>query len=256
MTTPLLNDLKKVIDGYLDGHRSRNLASLSRVSGVAYTTLRRFAQMEGHPTVEPVLKILDAALKTNEKIVFIKKHFPEIATSITNYAGRDYKGEEPGREELKMFVRRVPHNYVLNLATNVAGTDVATISRLFGERGTEALDELVELGIVERERDGKVRYREETLISFDCDYLLDQIRNSAEVFDRSLLGTNAARVWHMSAGVNKEGLDKIRDIVSAAYQAISEVNEDRKYFGKIPYFAGLLMNVYDKKTLKEEDGEQ
>lgn len=256
MTTPLLNDLKKVIDGYLDGHRSRNLASLSRVSGVAYTTLRRFAQMEGHPTAEPVLKILDAALNTNEKIIFIKKHFPEIASSISSYSGKDYNGsKEPGREELKMFARRVPHNYILNLATNVGGTSVKTITRLYGERGSEALDELVELGVVERERDGKVRYCEATLISFDCDYLLDQIRNSTEIFDRSLLGTNAARVWHMSAGVSLDGLEKIREIVSAAYTAIAEVNEDPKYFGDVPYFAGLLMNVYDKKTLKE-DGEQ
>lgn len=151
MTTPLLNDLKKVIDGYLDGHRSRNLASLSRVSGVAYTTLRRFAQMEGHPTAEPVLKILDAALNTNEKINFIKRHFPEIANSINSYSGVNYGNREPEHDALTTVVRRVPHCYILNLATKIDGTDLETVTRLYGERGSEALEEMVELGVLERD---------------------------------------------------------------------------------------------------------
>lgn len=252
MTTSLLNDLKSVIDGYLDGHRSRNLASLSRVSGVAYTTLRRFAQMEGHPTAEPVLKILDAALNTNEKIKFIRKHFPEIADSITSYAKTDFSRTEPGQEAIKMFMRRVPHNYILNLALNVGGTSVDTIGRLHGERGLEALDEMVENGIVERGRDGTVRYMDDTMLSFDCDTLLDQVRNAAEAFDRSLIGTDAARLWHLGAGVNKEGLTKIHEIVSKTFAEISEINQDPRYYGDIPYFASLMMNLYDKKPLRED----
>lgn len=60
----------------------------------------------------------------------------------------------------------------------------------------------------------------------------------------------------MSAGLNREGLEKIHEIVSAAYTAISEVNEDPKYFGKIPYFANLMMNVYDKKHLNQNQDEE
>lgn len=253
MSTSLLNDLKSVIDRYLEGHRSRNLASLSRVSGVAYTTLRRFAQMEGHPTAEPVLKILDSALPTNEKIEFIRKHFPEIASSITNFSKHEYSRTEPSQEAVKMFLRRAPHNFIFNLALNVGGTTVDTIKRLHGERGLEALDEMLESGVLDRDRHGVVRYCDPALLSFDCDTLIDQIRNAGESFDRSLIGTDMARIWHLSAGLSKEGIKKIHEIVSRAFVEISEINHDPRYFGNIPYFTNMMMNLYDKKPYADQE---
>ena len=250
MTPDLSEDLKQVIDTYIDGHRSRSLATLSRASGVAYTTLRRFAQKEGNPTAEPVLKILDAVLATKEKIGFLETHFPEIARTISRYAGTSFQeNADPTREELKMFVRRTPHNYILNLAINVRGTSATTISRLYGERGLEALDEMVECGVLDRDPHGRVRYRDDTLVSFDCDYLLDQVRHSIDAFDRSLVGTSAARLWHKTATVNQEGLERVHRLVSEVYEAIAAINEDPRFHGDIPYFAGLVMNVYDKKAL-------
>lgn len=251
MTTPLLNDLKVVIDGYLDGHRSRNLASLSRVSGVAYTTLRRFAQMEGHPTAEPVLKILDAALNTKDKIRFLEKHFPEIASAIAGYAKLDHSAGDSERELEKVFARRRPHCYIMNLAGNPGGTTADTVNRLYGELGNAALDDMVETGILIRERGGKVVQRHPTFLTFDPEYLLNQIRNSADIFDLSLVGTDAARMWHWASGVNAEGLRRINEVASKAFAEISAINEDPRYQGNIPCFAGLLMNVYDKQAMDQ-----
>ena len=255
MTADLTDDLKRVIDQYLEGHRTRSLATLSRISGVAYTTLRRFAQREGNPTAEPVLKILDATLGTTEKIAFLERHFPEIARTISRYAGRAYhpQGEgkdDPGREDLKMFFRRDPHNMVLNLAISVRGTTVETIRRLCGERGMAALDEMVECQVLERDPGtGRVKYRDDTLVSLDSDFLLNQIRHSVSYFDRSLIGSKAARLGHATASINRAGLDRIHKIVSEALKDIAAVNEDPSFYGDIPYFAGLLMNVYDRKPL-------
>ncbi len=255
MTPDLTEDLKRVIDLYLDGHRSRSLATLTRVSGVAYSTLRRFAQKEGTPTAEPVLKILDATLPTAEKIAFLQKHFPEIARTISRYAERSLsQDEEPSKEHLKMFFRQDPHNFILNLAISVAGTTVEAIQRLCGERGMAALDEMVECQVLIRDHaNGKVRYRDDTLVCLDSDFLLNQIRHSTDYFDRSMLGTKAARLGHMTAAVNREGLERIHAALSEVLAEIAAINEDPRYWGEIPYFAGALMNVYDKKPLLEDE---
>lgn len=255
MTPDLTEDLKRVIDLYLEGHRSRSLATLTRVSGVAYSTLRRFAQKEGAPTAEPVLKILDATLPTTDKIAFLQKHFPEIARTISRYAERSLsQDEEPSKEHLKMFFRQNPHNLILNLAITVAGTTVDIIRRLCGERGLAALDEMVECQVLMRDHaTGKVRYRDDTLVCLDSDFLLNQIRHSTDYFDRSMLGTKAARLAHMTAAVNREGLERIHTILSEALNEVATIHEDPRYWGKIPYFAGALMNVYDKKPLLDDE---
>jgi hypothetical protein len=230
------------------------LATLSRISGVSYTTLRRFAQREGTPTAEPVLKILDSTLGTREKIEFLERHFPEIARTISRYAQKASREDDPARENLKMFYRRDPHNLILNLAINVRGTEVKTIRRLCGERGLEALDELVECQVLERDTaTGAIRYRDDTMLSVDSDFLLDQIKHSVDYFDRAMLGSQVARLAHLTASVNKEGLQKIYQILSVAVSEIAAVNEDPKFFGGIPYFVGALMNVYDKKPLQSDE---
>lgn len=254
MTFDLSEDLKQVIDHYLDGHKTRSLATLSRISGVSYTTLRRFSQREGAPTAEPVLKILDATLGNQEKIAFLEKHFPEIARTISRFADRPSSEADPSRENLKMFYRRDPHNLILNLAINVHGTDVGTIRRLMGERGLEALDELVECQVLERDyQTDAIRYKDDTLLCVDSDFLLDQIRHSVDYFDRSMLGSQLARLAHMTASVNHEGLTQIYTILSDALTQISAINEDSRYYGEIPYYVGALMNVYDKKPLQKDE---
>lgn len=250
MTPDLQEDLQRVIESYLDGHRSRSLATLSRVSGVAYSTLRRFAQKEGNPTAEPVLKILDATLGTTEKLAFLDRHFPGIARTIAKYTGQA-SDQEPHAEEISMFYRRSPHNFILNLTININGTTVDTIQRLCGERGIEALDEMVECRILTRDyKTGAVKYRSESILIADPSLLLEQIRRSTDYFDRALLGTEAARVGHATAAVNRVGLARAHAILTDALRAIYEINEDPRYAGDIPYFVGALMNIYDKEPFK------
>ena len=254
MTFDLSEDLKQVIDRYLAGHKTRSLATLSRISGVSYTTLRRFSQREGTPTAEPVLKILDATLATQEKIAFLEKHFPEIARTIARFADRPGREVDPARENLKMFYRRDPHNLILNLAINVHGTDVETVRRLMGERGLEALDELVECEVLERDyQTDAIRYKDDTVVCTDSDFLFDQIRHSVDYFDRSMLGSGLARLAHITASVNHEGLSQVHRILTEALTQISAINEDPKYCGRVPYFVGALMNVYDKKPLQKDE---
>jgi hypothetical protein len=252
MTPDLSKDLQKVIETYLDGHRSRSIATLSRVSGVAYSTLRRFAQTEGNPTAEPVFKILDATLPTTEKIAFLKVHFPAIAHSIEKSVGPAHESGKANSEEFATFYRRSPHNFILNLSITSSGTTVETIQRLCGERGLTALDEMVESEILSRDlRTGDVRFNQSSIVITDPDLTLNQIRLALDYFDRSTMGTEAARIGYASQSLNHAGLTKVHGILTEALRQVYELNDDPKYQGQIPCFLGALFNVYDKKPFLE-----
>lgn len=252
MTHDLSKDLQKVIETYLEGHRSRSVATLSRVSGVAYSTLRRFAQSEGNPTAEPVFKILDATLPTTEKIAFLKVHFPAIAESIEKSAGPAYEAVKANSEDFATFYRRSPHNFILNLSITTSGTTVETVQRLCGERGLTALDEMVEHDVLTRDlHTGEVRFKQSSIVITDPDLTLTQIRLALDYFDRSTMGTEAARIGYASQSLNHAGLSKVHGILTEALRQVYEINDDAKYQGQIPFFLGALLNVYDKKAFLE-----
>ena len=249
----LSEDLRGVIERYLEGHRSRSLATLSRASGVSYTTLRRLYQREGNPTAEPVLKIADAALTNEEKRAFINRHYPEIAATINRFESDSYAPKAPRQEQLKTFYVRDPHNFILNLAHNDKGTTAEVVRRLTGERGLEALDELVEHEILERASvAGREVYRLTPLLSHDCDMALAQLQLSADHFDRSLIGTKAARLFHATASINLRALERVHDILSAAIRDIVALKDDPRNEGDIPFYVDMMMNVYDKAPLNRE----
>ncbi|MBM4250755.1 MAG: hypothetical protein FJ146_02165 [Deltaproteobacteria bacterium] len=252
-TGELSENLRNVIDRYLNGHRSRSLATLSRASGVSYTTLRRLYQREGNPTAEPVLKIIDVALSTEEKLDFIKRYYPEIAVNLSGIQADAYLSAAPRQEILKAFYVRDPHNYILNLAQNDKGTTRETVQRITGERGLEALDELVEHGILEVERvGGDTVYRLPAMLSSDCDMALAQMKLSADHFDRSLIGTKAARLFHATASIDQRTLERIHDVLSGAIKEIIELKDDPRNSGDIPLFVDMMMNIYDRSPLRRD----
>ena len=213
---------------------------------------RRFAQKEGNPTAEPVFKILDATLPTAAKIAFLKVHFPAIAQSIEKSLGPTPEASKANTEEFAIFYRRSPHNFILNLSITASGTTVETIQRLCGERGLTALDELVESDILTRDlKSGEVRFNQSTIVITDPDLTLNQIRLATEYFDRSTMGTEAARIGYASQSLNFAGLSKVHGILTEALKEVYAINDDPKYQGQIPYFLGAVFNVYDKKPLLE-----
>ena len=254
MTTAgeLSEDLRSAIDRYLDGHRSRSLATLSRACGVSYTTIRRLYQREGNPTAEPVLKIVDAALNLDEKVQFINRYYPEIGSTISRFQGGAFPHKEPRQEALRGFFMRDPHNFILNLAHNDRGTTVAAVRRLTGERGVEALEELLDHELLDRDDvNGEMVVRLAPMLSHDCDLALAQMKLSADHFDRSLIGTKAARIFHATASVNERAMERIHDILSTAVQDIVALKDDPRSSGDIALFVDMMMNVYDKTALNK-----
>src|SRR5690606_10195140 len=93
--------------------------TLSRLSGVPYTTIRRLAQREGQPSTESVLKIIDAVLQKDQKSKFLLQYFPEISGLVNE--SQFYGESKAPTEKSRYFWSRQPHNFILNLLHNDKG---------------------------------------------------------------------------------------------------------------------------------------
>jgi hypothetical protein len=246
----LSTKVKEIIDTYIDGHRSRSIATLARASGVSYTTLRRFAQKEGQPTAEPVLKIADTVLKPEEKLSFVSKFFPEIASTF-RLEHDETRLAESYPESFKTFFNRDPYNFILNLAHNDKGVTYEDINRLCGTKGLEAFQELIDQQILKcDDTDKSPTYRLGASISNHCDFGLMQVKLSADHFDRKLIGTKAARLFHATASLTPDALIAIHSLITTCIHDILKLKDDPKNSGNIPFFADFLMNVYDRSTVE------
>lgn len=248
----LTEELRRVIDRYLDGHRSRSLATLSRASGVSYTTIRRLYQREGNPTAEPVLKIVDAALTNDEKVQFINRHYPELGATISRFQAVATQSHG-SHEVLKTFISRDPHNFVINLANNDKGATREQVQRLTGEKGLEALDELVEHDVLQPLKEGgRIVYRFPPLMTSDAEIVLVQASQAVKHFDRALIGTKAARLFHATASIDERTLERIHGVLTGAINEIMALKDDPRNTGNIPFYASMVMSVLDRSQLQDE----
>ena len=244
----LVDDIEEVIEKYLQKSKYYSLHTLAQKSGIGYTTIRRLAQKEaGRPNADTVINLIDAALGPAERIAFLKKHFPKISNLLEDV----YKNQNHNsyNEAERHFLRKSLHSFIFNLAATARGTTVDTIKRIKGEHGLAALDEMLMHEVLHKDRFNKVRYRSEGWNTANADIILDQIRFATDYFDKSLLGTDAARMAHITASVSGDAMKKVHKLCTKFFYDLLEIQKNPENLGDIPIFIDMMMNVMDSKNL-------
>ena len=199
----LLADLVDAIDRYLEGSKSRSLSSLARRSNVAYSTIRRIAQRESIPHPFTALAICEIVMPTRDRLVFLKKHFPTIGNLMNTCYSEDLPNESTGAS-LRKFIGLEPHNRIFNMAATTNGVDVDTVKKLTGSLGLDALEEMIEDGLLNQSADGRVFYAYNSWALGNIDDALLQVKHSVGHFDKSLVGTEGASLMHATASISKD----------------------------------------------------
>ena len=247
----LVEDIEEVIERYLLKNRYHTLHTLARKSGIGYTTIRRLAQKEaGRPNADTVINLIDAALPPPERVTFLKKHFPKISNMLEDvYNNQSFPSTI---DSISDFLRKSLHSFIFNLAATANGTTIDDIKRLKGEHGLKALDELILNEILIRDRKNRIFYKTKGWNTANADIILDQIKFSAEYFDKALLGTDAARMAHITASVNSEALKKVHDLCTKFFYDLTAIQKDPDNQGNIPMFVDMMMNVLDAHYLPKD----
>lgn len=241
----LLADLVEAINAWLEGNRQRNLSSLSRRSNIAYSTVRRIAQNESVPHPYTALAIAEIVMTTMQRVEFLKKHFPTIGNLMDSCYTSQMR-PEANDESLRRFLRMEPHNRIFNMAATKKGTSRFGVNRLCGQSGLDALDEMLEAGVLIEKQDGSVHYTHESWAIGNIEDALEQVRQSTDHFDKQLLGTEGASLMHATGSIAKEQVPRLKEIVLKFIKDVNALTEQPEAVGDVHFFCDLLYSLYDR----------
>ncbi len=244
----LLEELVQAINTWMLGNKNRSLSSLARKANVAYSTIRRIAQNESVPHPYTALAIAEVVYTVDQRIDFLKKHFPIVG----NLMEECYNGKVqtlPSEGMLDQFLRKEPHNRIFNMAATHAGTNRSVIQRLTGEFGIEALEEMLNAGVILESDTGKIHYHQEHWAYGSFDEALEQTRHSVGHFNKQLIGTAGASLMHATGSVNADTVPKLKNLINAFVKEFNAIKNAKDAEGSIPFFCDLIYSLYDKNDL-------
>ena len=242
----LLADLVNAIQAWQSGNRGRSLSGLARRTSVAYSTIRRIAQNESVPHPYTALSISEIVMDTPQRLEFLKKHFPTIG----NLMGEVYDSSirvEPNDESLKRFLRQEPHNRIFNIAATTLGTNRKEIQRASGQPGVDALEEMVEDGVLIEMPDGTIKYSHNSWSIGNIEDALDQVRHSTDHFDKHLVGTEGASLMHSTGAISADLLPKLKELVLKFMKDLNALKDDQNASGGVHFFCDLMYSLYDRQ---------
>ncbi len=250
----LLADLVDAISRWLDGGRGRSLSGLARRCNVAYSTIRRIAQNESTPHPYTALAISEIVMSTDQRIAFLKEHFPTIGELMDVCYAPEIR-QEAHEEQLQKFLMREPHNRIFNMAATKAGTNRQAILRLAGELGIDALREMLDAAVLIEMPDGTVKYTDDSWAFGNIDDALEQVRHSTEHFDKSLVGTDGASLMHATGAIAKEHIPELKRLILQFIKDLNALKDRPDAEGGVHFFCNLLYSLYDRHewNLEEEE---
>ncbi|MFW7377198.1 MAG: hypothetical protein ACOH5I_00130 [Oligoflexus sp.] len=247
-TKALLAELQTAIAEYLETHSNLSIQSVSNKAQVSYSTVRRILQNEANDVRdETILSLIQVIMSRPRRIDFLNKFYPALGALIHQDEVED---SELDQEKLRLFRYKDPHNYVLKMALTAHGTNRTTIRRILGERGVNALEEMVEEGFLTEESSGMVYHSSRGSVIMNADDILYQVKKDADYFDKDLVGSPFARLAHLSASLNQEAYLQLMELVSEFIKKSERLKEDPKSRGRTPIFIDLMINTYDKDSLE------
>ncbi len=241
----LMKDVIAAVELWLAGGKHRSLSGLAKRCNVAYSTVRRIMQNESAPHPYTVLAMLDVIMPVNERVAFLKKHFPSIGSLMDDVYAQGIRGE-PNAENLGKYLSREPHNRLFNMAATQAGISEEAVLRLAGQIGMEAIDEMIKDEVLIRREDGRFAYTHNNWAIGNIDDALEQVRHSVDHFDRSLVGTPGAGLVHVTGAIKKEKLPELRSLLERFVRDINQLKDHPEAEGEVHFFCDLIYSLYDK----------
>jgi hypothetical protein len=244
--SPKFEAVQTAVKRYFERFPRVSIKALSMRTGVPYATLRRILQAEVNDIKdETIFKLIDRVMLREDRMSFIRDHYPALAKVVAEYPeqGLDDDGSVA---MLKKFRYMDPHNFIIKLALTTAGTTRDDVQRLTGERGILALEEMVDAGLIIEERE-ILRVHGNGFRLMDIDDIQHQIQKDLHYFPRNMVGTQYARIGHMSESVSKEALARMVAMSGELLKNIEQTKDSET--GTIPFFFDIMIGTYDRHTL-------
>jgi len=231
-----MDELNSYIGSYI-AKKSCSLSSLSRETGVNYTTIKRIYSNEvTEPEFTNVLQLITFLCTNQEAMSFLRKYYPKQSHCFTEL-NKDYKISDHIINEQLVD----PFGFLLiHMGFAKSGMTRSTVTNKIGSSGLEKLEELLNLGILE-EINGRIK----TVTDFKCaniDVMLEKHKLALRYFKKSFLGDKKSLIAFQVDGFSEWGLEQIYEIEKKKIASVAEIMKDPKGKGDNVAFVGTLFN--------------
>lgn len=242
----IVEELSLGISAWLAANPKRNKGVLQKRTGVSEPTLRRIHEREQKTvTLEVALELAHALFDTDEALTFIKKNFP--------VAGRWQEKLYSKKDDVvtwgELLKDEITMNIILRCDT-VSGASTEEIKEVLGTEGLRQLSRLVELGFIEH-INGMHKCTSEGTVFFASHHVhLAMLMNMIKFYDPENANIRSAcreRVWYQ--GLNRSAVQLLSHKLADFEQTLAETLEDPNARGDIPWFFGMIQNVFRSNLL-------
>jgi len=246
-SSQVLAHIKQVMSSFLSEHPQLSVNALSKRSEVSEATMRRILndQVKTEPSGDTVLEILVAITK-ERRISELVKMFPgPIAEKLTQTFGiLTQSNQYQHIPELERELNDEITYLVYKLAANTKGTSRLKVSEVLGIIGLDRLDKLISKDLV-LEENGTLhaRYKSFTL----SNQVFSRNFKSCAQFINTQKNRDLSKnlFYNLSESINEDSYNEVLKIQRQAMKKISQLINDPKNVGDIPYFQLIAIDHFD-----------
>jgi hypothetical protein len=261
-SSPVVVELRKLVEQYLSHHPRLNLQTLASRSQVPVTTLRRLIQDEKKSEVAPhiVLNLCSYILK-EKKVTKLLLMLPMVlADFLRKYFGSfcfEGANERVYDDSLNNILKDKLNYLIYKLAANHQGTNFIELSEIFGITGVARARELInqEFLIVKKVQQAN-GIEIESIVAKDQDFTLNlttaasHLPELTKFYRPDCVGKNLNLMYSLSEGLNKNGIAEVKRLQKKAIEGTLKIMQDPHFQGTIPYFTLNLCESFYYETDK------
>lgn len=246
------SQLRQLTQVYLDKHPGLTLNALAGRCGVPATTMRRLMKSSEGDKSElaphSVLSLVSYLLK-EKKISSLLKKIDGPVAQLLNRCFDQFIFDETASthtldNDLNLLFKDKTVYLIYKLAANQCGTSVEEIKNVFGLMGLEKLAELMDKNLIIPEtQNGERLHAREKNFSVDLITAHALTHCLVDFYKPRDVDEGLNLFYSLSEGMNKVGIQKIKEIERDAVKKIYELMNDKDLLGDIPYFAVVLSDV-------------
>lgn len=230
----------EMINNWLTERPTRSITNLMKLSGLSDSTLRRAQAGQTKPALETIVSIGTATGQRDQMLAAVEKHYPNCLNVLSN--GKMSAGE-PVEFDANEFLEPGTSTLLLLSLFTKKGLTRASVTESYGSTGNTILNKLVESGIAKEIEPGRIVPEEQWHCYRTPDEVLRLIRNLSLSFDKSLIGSEFARMGVLAESVSDKAAARIQAIMDDAIVEVRKVMDEPASIGDSVVAVSMLMQA-------------
>lgn len=206
-------------------------------------------------TLENALPLIKFFTKKEELIPALKRFVPEIADALSDQLSSGYQVSHKSLNDLIKtdWIYHEIHGY----ASHEKGTSHEFVKEFLGSRGTMALKEMVDLGLIKQISEGHFQAVDTDTACTDIDTIVEKHCHRLKSFDADALREHQiGSISHSMEHVSPAGLKATRMLNGVFHTMFNRLKELPWFKGDIPMFYQSLVGPVNKYEASKIDKEE